>query len=1033
MKRHLYFIMAAVLWVASGCSDDVSEAGPTTVPKDPCEAGSQSYCDASGKLVVCTEGNWVHSSCPQGTGCTDGDCAVVCHEDYVASCSEDGMQANTCEHGVVKTTPCKVGQVCTAGACKDYKPGDACDDAQFVNVCAADTGKLLECQSGSVVATNCDVLETCQNGKCQPAKTCDESFEPQCYDLTTQIVCKDGHEVAVLCPNNEICRSTSGECETSGGGVSCVETAYAPSCDGNGVQVICKDGVVTRVACAVGTTCQKGVCVAGGGEQTCDALTHPPKCDGNVLVTCVNGSLNERACGEHEKCEGGACRGIVEPGATCDDDFKPMCSDDGSLLVCVNHSVLKASCGQATCIDGQCIDKTCSDKDVPKCDAAGRVSTQCIDGKWKDIACNENQTCRDGVCVDTVSDGETCDPATTASTCSVDGKVIYCQPSDDASHGTVQMTTCEGDTFCSNGACVECVEAGYKDVCDGDKVVQCKDGKLETIHCTGDTFCSDGACVECDKTFVASCVDSSTQRTCKDGKIVTESCADNEMCLATSKSCQPKGNSCDATHPCDEHYACSAEGVCVFVPECTPSDESICADGRNVTLKCVAPGLYEETPCSDDQVCKNGACMGTQCDDDYGTKCNGSKIMVCVDGYIVSSYNCDTQFFYNACDDTRYESECVDGACIKCNSGTFGNTCYAISGDASQYALTCSDAHEFTYYKCEDNEQSLPHKGCVSKCGEGFTASCRDKHTLHTCSADGREVDIPCEYYEDCVGGKCVSRQGSACSPTSYAKACYDKSQTDGTNAVLEYCDETTGTVRMIYCPNTTSFCGTIDGEVDCYNTCTPETTNNFFCTYNETLRTASMATCASGVDVSGKAQHGAKRIISACDSNGVQVTCHFDEVNNAPTFDYNLCDYTSSGTCSATTNMCTLHEPCAGPSDSRCEGTVAKSCTYDLAVGRYVLMTTDCSDTLNTNCVTYTNHESNKVAVCNKAVDMGGLSVSTLGTCSADGKTLHKIVGFHIEKTSTETTVHSYARSFDCTNACTTSTNAGVTFAYCH
>ena len=261
---------------------------------------------------------------------------------------------------------------------------------------------------------------------------------------------------------------------------SCSDT---PSCLNKSTLKTCQVNSETGCAewiespCLHGTSCEDGACVPTSLE--CDAC--PPnglecaddhaykKCEPNEENGCLGWS-EPIACEEGQICREDHC-------VNASDSCQTSCSGSPE---CVNESVFKecqidSESGCAKWVESPCPDDTsCSNG---ACVPSGQLCDACLGGSecvdehsykkcepneengcmgWSDpIACDENQTCQDGACVDS-TEPVTCPEACTQNeACSSDtNSYKECKDADGDGCKELVEVSCDSGQTCSESACV---------------------------------------------------------------------------------------------------------------------------------------------------------------------------------------------------------------------------------------------------------------------------------------------------------------------------------------------------------------------------------------------------------------------------------------------------------------------------------------------------------------------------------------------------------------------------------------------------
>ncbi|MBQ9816744.1 MAG: hypothetical protein IJM59_04685, partial [Proteobacteria bacterium] len=778
-----------------------------------------------------------------------------------------------------------------------------------------------------------------------------------------------------------------------------------------------------------------------------------------------NGYLSKYDCGEKHHCEAGVCYEDINEGDPCDaSKFTQQCQDDGNVLICAEGTVTKVPCGDKVCTNGACTDPACDPATFKASCNGSFEAVQCKNGVVTKTACPENEFCADGECKPGGNVGDPCDPNIYAKKCDTDGKLMECVKGENDSYKIVETTCQEGTPVCLNGACVQCDPAKYEMTCLEGKKWTCEaDGSLKDTLCPANkNVCYNNDCAECDPTKTAkTCDGTDSYKMCNaSGLFETKKCPD-------SYTCQDAGNctnTCDDDHPCTaEHYVCD-EGQCKFQAECINTEPATCSEDNKSIKKCVDE-LYEYTPCGATEVCKNGACIGNECDPDTYGKDNGGKECaddnnwaICDNGYIKKTAcptgevckkgicmgnECDPDTFgtqckadgitqiycanghivdYGTCSGEK--GICLNGACVECDSS---KTTVKCSGTA-QYQICTDNKYSTPLYCDTQSETCKDGKGCVSLCGDDFKNHCDESGKRVYCDGTTKTIKTEeCSYDSTCVAGKCESRSGKPCAIHEFKNVCHVDSKNN--KVMLEECSDL-GTIHFGACGEK-SFCGEIQGLSDCYTDC--DTENQTTCLYSSLK--ADIGKCLKGTEVKADGttaeRLGIYTVSGICEDDNLSISCHTNSSGH-PVFDYFFCGTIGGGTCQTSTGTCSAFTPgmCSIPGGN-CEGGVATNCVRDPALDGYVMTQMTCSDYIVNNapatCVTYTL-DGIKTARClgSHEFNFSGnkYDVSTLGTCIGT-KTLATM------HWSDKTSISSH--SSECNTSCEEgTTDSGEKFHYC-
>ena len=334
------------------------------------------------------------------------------------ACSDDSSSQG---NGRCGDSVCGDNQICKDGSCVETSKlcGDkVCTDAQT-------------CKDGDCVETSklcgdkvCTDAQTCKDGDCiETSKICGDKV---CTDAQT---CKDGNciDTAKIC-GDKVCT----DAQTCKNG-DCIETSR-----------ICSDQI-----CPEGYVCLNEDCVPGdsicGGIVSCNPETE--ECVDNNHCEPVDPCRNITCTVEGQICDNGQCR-----------DRKPceniQCNDGKTCAVTSLFPL-------GDCIDTPCaIDEEGKDYKVEKaCDENQMcVGGTCVDDGCVDKTCDTGWICIKGNCEEEACIGKICDDGRSC----VAGNCIddECLPLDEH--------PCDEGKTCAKGTCVydKCVGV----VCPQDKV-----------------------------------------------------------------------------------------------------------------------------------------------------------------------------------------------------------------------------------------------------------------------------------------------------------------------------------------------------------------------------------------------------------------------------------------------------------------------------------------------------------------------------------------------------------------------------------
>ncbi len=594
---------------ADGASPEDTNPADTTPPEDTAPADTtppEETSPADTTAADTTPGACTTSAdCQQpATGCLGNVClAGTCTPQTLA----DG---SPCDDG----SACTAKAACAAGTCA-ATASIACDDG---NPCTTDA---CDPKSGACTASPVAAGAACDDGDaCISGTTCDASS-----------ACGGG---VTTCG----CQSLS-DCAAFDDGDPCNGTLY---CDLSATKPSCKVLPSSVVVCdpSLDSACVKTACSAFTG--TCEAL---PLSDGSA---CDDGN----PCTKGDACASGGCASEAntcqcqiaadcvgyEDGNVCNGTL--YCDKSGPTNVCKVNPASIVACPKASgpCQLSACQGKTgtCKVSDAPD-------GSACEDGSAKTVG----DACKQGVCAPGQSvaqcdsdddcakweDGDFCNglkfcnkatglcqdnPAT----------VVVCPTVDNTACSTV---TCQP----KSGLCLPIAAPDGKPCDDGDSCSAgdaCAEGKCQAsasvCECKADGDCKakeDGdlcnGTLYCDKTTSACALNKATIVTCQ---TVDDGPCSVSTCAPKTGACAPKhaadGKACDDGSPCSADDACKG-GACVGTKTCACTEDADCAaqdDGDlcNGTLYCNKKGGSCEVNPATLKVCptvNDTACAKTQC------------------------------------------------------------------------------------------------------------------------------------------------------------------------------------------------------------------------------------------------------------------------------------------------------------------------------------------------------------------------------------------------------------------------------------
>ena len=663
-----------------------------------------------------------------------GSCAGVrvCADEGLTDCDAPPAEPEVCDgedndcDGVIDgaaahlacddQNPCTVDQ-CFAIGCKSTP------DLTVEGCCAGDD----DCDDGDFCTVDACVESTCEHpwdgqveGCCQTSADCDDGL------VCTTDLCQGGHcsqsidpavpsccEHDLECDDGDACTTDAcdlGTGDCSHGAVECAD-GFACTIDACDPQVGCVHTLLPLGGCCeVDADCAAGPCQ----DAHCDPEER------YCVMTPLTGACDDGdVCTTDDACIDGVCVG--KPPAACDDGV--ACTDDlcdpatGACLHVPRDSACEdgAPCTWDVCLaDSGCASAPATD------------GTACDDGD----ACSLQDTCAQGACAA--------------------GFPLVCDDDDPCT-----VDTCDPDV----GACGHVVDPEATDCCDDD--ADCDDED----PCTADA-CVAHRCEHAPDPSLAGCCT-------EDAHCDDEDACTMDACDVASGDCAHDALGCDDELACTVD-SCDPEGGCVhdLVPEegCCLIDAD-CEDQNACTtsvcdpehLYCVATPVEgpcdDLSPCTLDDACVDGACVGAPLSCDDGVSCTvdacdpeaGGCVHLPDDAACPLSAPC----WVSSCD---VDSDCV-AAWVDCDDGDPCTTdaCDPVTGECTHEAFCCSNDGQ-----CDDDEpctidDCVAH-GCVHTWNPAVIGCCRgatDCNDGNPCTVDACvDEDRHCEHSpKDCADG----------------------------------------------------------------------------------------------------------------------------------------------------------------------------------------------------------------------------------------------------------------------------------------
>ena len=744
------------------CTDDICDpnAGATHVNNQaPCDDGdpgtgndtcSQGAC--TGIPIACTpekyvEDNGVCQLCDaegfgyQGEGesiddqdpCTDDTCEPaggVKHAfntapcDDGTGCTEDDTCFNGACAGVVKT--CEDENGCTDDTCQDGEcvftptpdePG-CCDDSQDCldpDACTEDVCTEYNCQH--------NVIDGCQ--QCQPNglnNMCDDG-DPCTCDVCMFLKCEnipfDADQVPGICQFPNECCTAASDCEDQNVCTddACVDGLCAstfnnvPCEDGNPntINDLCSAGQCAGepIICPAGAYYQAGaLCLLCNGDGTAPVGPGEATSDGNGctndlcdMAAGVTHQNNSAPCDDgdpntaNDMCSDGTCSGVPAIVCPADDYFE----EEGICYLCNEQ-------GNAVLGDGEVVDdnNVCTGE---KCDEGDGViryfynGDPCDDGSPDTVG----DVCLDGVCV---------------------GEPEVCSPNDYfESNGLCYLCNAVGDGTVGNEVPVDDGNVCTDDICDEGNGVEhwnnsaaCDDGDPDTVNDT----CDDGVCT-------------GEPLICPPGQWVAISQWWCQLCDETGAEWANSGVGTDDENDCTNDICDPQAGVVHM----------------NKNGEC-----WDFDPCTANDLCVDGQCLGTPVVCDDGEVCTQEECVPAQGGCVYTPME-------GECDDgnpNTINDMCQDGLCIgvpamQCPAGDYfgeNGVCYLCNGDGNGIVddgETIDDNNVCTGEACDPGDGVIRYFYNGNACDDGDPETSGDVCLGGECMGEP-EVCPPNHYFE---------------------------------------------------------------------------------------------------------------------------------------------------------------------------------------------------------------------------------------------------------------------------------------------
>ncbi|MBN2495185.1 MAG: PQQ-binding-like beta-propeller repeat protein [Deltaproteobacteria bacterium] len=500
--------------------------------------------------------------CPDGSGCTDGQCSAGCRDECAAGerrCSVTANGYETCadhdadgclEYGGF--VACEDGQTCSRGACSgscqdDCDPGERmCEGAGYRSCGYYDADDCLDwsdvvaCGGGQACNPSTGQCEAACADECSPGEQrcsrdgaavelCADWDGDGCQEWGSVMDCLTGQR----CQNNVCVWDCQDECEREGSRACTVQGSEVGvvTCGDHDADPCLEFGMFS--ACEIGQSCSNGVCSTDCQDE-CDPGER--ECQGGGYRTCGQYDLDScrdwsdvTGCAPWQVCSGGYCQDNCsaldecgpEGSTTCTADMQGVrtCIPDYDEDPCLEWGPVYDCPGSQVCEGGRCTascQNECFTLDAHQCTIDGLGYEVCRDhdsdgclewGGYTD--CPGTQTCSNGVCSDTCQNE--CDYAYQLVCDGTEGYRI-CNDYDsdpclelgsftDCGHGY----ECRAGEGCQQVCSDECSRSGDLR-CNGDAVESCQsdhdaDECLEwgtQLSCSTGQTCYDETCVPVD-------------------------------------------------------------------------------------------------------------------------------------------------------------------------------------------------------------------------------------------------------------------------------------------------------------------------------------------------------------------------------------------------------------------------------------------------------------------------------------------------------------------------------------------------------
>lgn len=762
---------------------------------NPC---TWTYCDSTNGCV--TDLNYYNErECDDGNPCTSGDRCVqgVCTPVTVTLDCNDGNPCTTdfcdpvtgCSYQF-NSNPCNNGNMCTV------------NDYCHMGVCTA--GPVRVCDDGNQCTTNdCSPTAGCihnfRSGPCEDGDPC--TTNDFCNTVMGVPTCVSGPRT--VCDDGNPCTTSS-----CGPGGTCIHTPVS-----NGTA--CTDN---NLCTGVGTGATPDQCIDGqcvpGSPRNCD--------DGNICTTnycdaqlgCLktnnsNPCDNGDPCTRNDYCQGGVCR--AGPSVTCDDSNpcthnRCGAAEGGCYYPPVSNGVTCNADNNVCTVGDQCIggvctvgtgSPNCNDNNpctVDSCDPVlgcrniAQAGLPCEDGNICTVgdSCSANGTCLSGATRRNCDDGNPCTNDSCVDFVGCSNQPISGPTCDDGNACTVGTTCLSG--VCTGGSARNCDDGNPCTVNSCDPVLGCtavpRGGACDDGNpCTVGDMCQPSG-------DSAICVPGSQPLNCDDGNQCTDTYCDPGFgCRTTARHGMPcnDGNACTTNDTC-EHTTCKGGPPrnCDDGNDCTQNtcDPAIGCINTPLSGPSGSPSCSDGDPCTINDYCDNGTCVGVTRNCDDGNPCTDDLCSKAMGGcyYVNNSSPCNKDNSGCTVNDYCSGGTCYAGAPANCSGQSDAcNTGYCSSTGANSYVcLKDPSPHQGALCNADNNGCTLYDSCNAGVCVPGAQADCSgvaDACNNGVCVSTG-----PSDFYcakdaapyegNSCnAGSACVSAAtctGGVCEPTSY-------------------------------------------------------------------------------------------------------------------------------------------------------------------------------------------------------------------------------------------------------------------------